>query len=490
MMPDMQPSARTAARRPDAGLLLSGWALLALGIASRDGRYNVFGLACVLAGTTLVVLGALSGAGPGQRRAGARVGLHRGLVAAGGLVAVAAVLVAATPFGLSERYYSMGASFWVSQVLVGLAGPVAALSLLPRLRPAAWPFWTALGLVTAAGIARVVSSPDPHIDVFYLLQVSTKGLLRGADMYRQQWAASPEVYHSGGLFTVYPYLPATSVLLLPGRVLFGDVRVELVLLLALAAILLRRIGAGRTAAPAAVPAMRTVPALLPLLVAVLPKITYADQRAWTEPLIIVLLVGMVLSVQSGRPRLAVVCLALALASKQHVALLLPVAALWPAFGPRRALASAGLGILVVLPWLIAGPADFWHDAVSVNLGYGYRQDALCLPTLLHDLGLPSGGALTAAGVLAGWALAYRLRGTAAGFAAGAAVLVLLLDLTNQQSFFNHYTLGMALVVLAVAAQAGRAAVAPSRSAEPDTPAVSADGREALERRAFEQLPAR
>jgi len=209
----------------------------------------------------------------------------------------------------------------------------------------------------------VVSSPDPHIDVFYLLQVSTEGILHGADMYRQQWAASPAVYHSAGLFAVYPYLPATSLLLLPGRLLFGDVRVELVLLLALAAIGMRSVVGSRGSAPITGatssggrggPAA-TVPALLPLLVAVLPKVTYADQRAWTEPLLIALLVAVVLAVLNGRHRTAVVCLALALASKQHVVLLLPVAALWPAFGWRRTAAATGLAGLVVLPWFVAVP---------------------------------------------------------------------------------------------------------------------------------------
>ena len=488
MMPEMQPRLRTAAPQVDPGLLLCGWAAVALGIASRDGRYNLLGLALVVVGTGLVTVGALGG----SRRFGL-IGRQRGLVVAGTLVAVAAILVAASPFGLSDRYHSSGVSFWLSQVLVGVAGPVAAASLLPGLRAAAWPFWVALGLVTVGGVLRVVSSPDPHIDVFYLLQVSTEGILHGADMYRQQWAASPAVYHSAGLFAVYPYLPATSLLLLPGRLLFGDVRVELVLLLALAAIGMRSVVGSRGSAPITGatssggrggPAA-TVPALLPLLVAVLPKVTYVDQRAWTEPLLIALLVAVVLAVLNGRHRTAVVCLALALASKQHVVLLLPVAALWPAFGWRRTAAATGLAGLVVLPWFVAGSADMWHDAVSVNLGYGYRHDALCLPTLLHNVGLPAGSGLTALGVLIGWAVAYRIRGDAVGFAAGAAVLLLLLNLTNQQSFFNHYMLGMGLTVLAVAAAVRR----PAAGGQASKP-VSADRGEALQGGALEQRLAR
>ena len=74
----------------------------------------------------------------------------------------------------------------------------------------------------------IAAAPKPHIDVFFLLQGSTKGLCPGEDMYRQQWAASRASYPSHGLFDVYPYLPWTSVLLLPFRLVFGDIRYGLV----------------------------------------------------------------------------------------------------------------------------------------------------------------------------------------------------------------------------------------------------------------------
>jgi hypothetical protein len=141
---------------------------------------------------------------------------------------------------------------------------------------------------------------------------------------------------------------------------------------------------------------------------------------------------------------------LALASKQHIVLLLPLAALWPRFGWRRTLAAAAGALVLVSPWIIAGPRDFWHDVVDANVGLGYRADALCIPTFLHKVfGHDPGFALTALGLLAAYAVAWRVRGDAFGFCAGAGLLVLALDITNTQSFFNHYTLGMSLVALAV-----------------------------------------
>ena len=118
-------------------------------------------------------------------------------------------------------------------------------------------------------------------------------------MYRQQWAASRASYPSHGLFDVYPYLPWTSVLLLPFRVIFGDIRYGLVAALAIAAGLVA--SARRSAAPRQVARPgRYVPALLPLLIALHPKVTFADQMSWTEPLLVALLAGMVLAVERGR----------------------------------------------------------------------------------------------------------------------------------------------------------------------------------------------
>jgi hypothetical protein len=75
--------------------------------------------------------------------------------------------------------------------------------------------------------------------------------------------------------------------------------------------------------------------------------------------------------------------------------------------------------------------------------------ALDWPAVAARHGWGVGFGLTAVGLLAAYAVALRLRGSAFGFCLGGALVVYALDLTNKQSFFNHYTLGMALVVLTV-----------------------------------------
>jgi hypothetical protein len=444
-------------------LLLGGWVAVALGIGTHDGRYALPSLALVVIGTVLV--------GAGAAAAGSRSGLRLRVPAAPAwtgrvALAAAALTVGAAPLIWHPRYFAHGAGWTASQVLAAAGGLLAAATALPSfgmlewLKNRRWPFWTALGLMSAAGVTMIAAAPQPHIDVFFLLQGSTKGLLSGDDMYRQQWAATRASYYSHGLFDVYPYLPWTSVLLLPFRVVFGDIRYGLVAALAVAAGLSRRLAHGATR-----PAARFVPALLPLLIALHPKVTYADQLSWTEPLLVALLGGLVLAAERGRTGIAIACLMLALASKQHIILLLPLAALWPRFGLRRTLISAGGALVLVLPWIIAGPHDFWHDAVDANTGLGYRSDALCIATWVHkEFGHDPGFALTALGLLIAYAIAWRVRGDAFGFCAGAGLLVLALDITNTQSFFNHYTLGMALVVMAVCVRAGQSPAVSTASA--------------------------
>jgi hypothetical protein len=448
---DAPALAAMTSERPTA-LLLAGWVAVALGIGTHDGRYALPSLALVVIGTVLVGAGVLvaarsSGAAPpGWMPAWfPRVAL-----------AAAALTVGVAPLIWHPRYFAHGAGWTASQILAAAAGLLAAATVVRAwgisdwLGRRRWPFWAALGLMSAAGVTMIASAPAPHIDVFFLLQGSTKGLVNGMDMYRQQWAETRASYYSHGLFDVYPYLPWTSVLLLPFRLIFGDIRYGLVVSLAIVAVIARRLTGSVPSGPA-----RFVPALLPLLVALYPKVTYGYQLSWTEPLLIALLAGMVLAVERGRLTVAVVCLALALASKQHIVLLLPLAALWPRFGWRRTLASAGAALLLVSPWIIAGPRDFWHDAIDANVGLGYRADALCISTFVHKVfHVDPGFALTGLGLLIAYAIAWRVRGDAFGFCAGAGLLVLALDITNTQSFFNHYTLGMALVALAICLRPG------------------------------------
>ena len=228
----------------------------------------------------------------------------------------------------------------------------------------------------AAGSAAVIHlDPAPRIDVWYSLQGAADAVLHGRDMYTQVWPSSP------GVKDAFTYLPWTGVLLAPAKLLTGDVRWGLAVAeLGLAAVIVA-FGRGRGPDRAG---SGVVPAAVLLL---LPGTFTQIEQAWTEPLIALLLAGALLAVDGGRLRLAVVLVALALASKQHIVLLLPLLAVWRPVGPRRTAAVAAGGALLVLPWAVWDLPAMWHDTVTLLVGFHVIQfsDTLYLAAV-HELG--------------------------------------------------------------------------------------------------------
>ena len=150
-------------------------------------------------------------------------------------------------------------------------------------------------------------------------------------------------------------------------------------------------------------------------------------------------------------------LALALASKQHIVLLLPLLALWPPFGWRRTADRDRPGRSPVAPWFLASPADFWHDTVTE------LRALLADPDVEHAL--PGRRCtswhrrppfwLTGLVVARPWSWSpwpsVRRRPTGLGQLLRWCALVLFAaNLVNKQAFYNQFWLVAALVLLSVA----------------------------------------
>jgi hypothetical protein len=398
--------------------VLTAWCLLGVGVSAREGEYSPWGLALLTAGFGLTL---------------AVVATRARLTAPprGLLMLPAAVALVAAAVHPVDRYMHADGGLRTVQLLAVSAAAAAAVAVVVRRNELAWVVGATVALAT--GIATIIAASDPRIDVWYLLQQSSDGLLHGSDMYRQHWL------HSNGLQAVYPYLPFTTVVLAPFKWLLGDVRYGLLAASMLTSWQLRRL------APAA-------PATLALLVLVHPHWAFLVDQSWTEPLLLVLLTGAVFAIERDRPGLAILALAGALAAKQHVVLVLPLFAVWPRFGLRRTATAAALAFAVVLPWLLAGAGDLWHDAVHANLALGVLPRALSLPSMLDRHGITVGFWFT----LVFLAVAYvvtltRAPRTTAGLALSCAVVLWAVDLANKQSFFNHYTLPLGLLVVAICA---------------------------------------
>ena len=348
----------------------------------------------------------------------------------------------------------LGPLFRVSTTLGMVAGAAliaAALVEGQRLRLAAG----AIGCAVLAGFLVIQASGRPAIDVWIILQQSTRGLLHGANPYTMSFTGVP----AGQTSDCFNYLPFTFLAALPGRVAFGDVRyAELVVLFAGIGMLLwalLRSGHGEHSGEGERGGDRGGRAALAIVLVgmavSLPGTLRVAQQSWNESIILGCLAAAAALVLLRRAWWAVVPLALALATKQHVVLVLPLWALWRSFGPRRALVSGGLAAGICLPWLLANPSRFYGCTVKFFIDLEARPDSLSVWKFVpHGLQLPAVVVLTAAGYL----LASRLLdGTVSGAVFGSGLVFAAFDLANKQSFENQWVLACQLLILGLACRA-------------------------------------
>ena len=357
----------------------------------------------------------------------------------------------------------------------GLAVATSALVVAPlacavalwsgRRRGATTALAAAVAGYAVAAATAVVSSPRPRIDVWVTLQQASDGLAGLENFYAMTWTGSP------GIQDAFTYLPWTVVLLAPGRWLAGDVRWALAvwtLVAALAAVVLARrpaTPAGREPAASAAEedaephGWWTAAVVVCLLLLAPGTLTQLDQ-AWTEPLLLAGIAWWAVLVRRGHAWWAVVPLALACASKQHLALLLPVLLLWRPFGWQRTVATGALTGVLIAPWFLASPADFVHDTVSLLVTFHPIKFANTLYLLAYNtfgVTLPFAvTGLVVLGTLAAVCLTvWRRQPDLASLLRWLALVLLVANLVNKQAFYNQFWLVGALVVLSLAVPEGR-----------------------------------
>jgi hypothetical protein len=404
---------RRAVRPADVALVA---AVLVAGSVSRHAVYTAFGVA--LLAVCVVALAAATWQGA------ARSGPSRPAILLALALAVVGQVIKPPYMNVVDRNWALRAG-----VLVGIAVTVAAAALfLPRLRRVG-----AVAAVTGLGVAYalVVAGAKPVIDVWPILQGAATGVVHGHNPYDMVFDGVP----AGQVDNCFNYLPGTFLFPLPGRLLLGDVRyAEAAVLLAGVAALVWL--AARSGRPGALP--------LAVLAGTLPGSLYDVQQAWNESMIFGSLAAAGVLVAVRRPWWAAACFAVALCTKQHVVLLLPLWALWPGFGIRRAIGAAAGAAAVTLPFFLASPGRFWHCVVEFFVDLPARTDSLSLWHLVP-------GPLRTVAVLALVAVAYTLvvRGvprTPGGLLLGSGLVLAAFALANKQSFLNQWLLAAQLVV--------------------------------------------
>jgi hypothetical protein len=192
--------------------------------------------------------------------------------------------------------------------------------------------------------------------------------------------------------------------------------------------------------------------LLAVLLLLAPGALVLVENAWNEPLVFVLLGGALVAFDRGRALPGIVLLALALATKQHVLLVLPVLAVWGKVGLKGVAASFGLALTLCLPWAVASPSAFWHGVVAMHERFAPRKDSSTAYILALRSGWTTG--LGAAGALILLAAivyaARRIRRPDVEMpqvAVAAAFVLLVANMVNKQAFINQYWLVGALILL-------------------------------------------
>ncbi len=286
--------------------------------------------------------------------------------------------------------------------------------------------------VGAAGYALVVLGGVPVIDVWVLLQGAGEGLAAGRNPYELGFPGSPV----GQTHDCFTYLPATMLLTAPG-VWLGDARwAELVGLLVAGGVLVWCVR-GRGGARLGVA----------VLMVLLPGTARMVQQAWTETLLLPALVATAVLADRGRRGWAAVAFGVALATKQHVVLLVPLLLLCR-FRFRELAVAAGTAMVLVLPWMLADPARFYACTTDFFLRAPAPSTSLSL--WLHvpeSWRLPLLVVALVAGYLLVWWYCPR---SGSGLLVGAAVVFTTFGLVNKQTFLNQWWLVGALMVAGLA----------------------------------------
>ncbi|HEU5269247.1 MAG TPA: glycosyltransferase family 87 protein [Jatrophihabitans sp.] len=421
------PAAEGRGRRIGADVLLLVAAVVAAACSySTTGRF--FNQIAVGAGAVAVLCAILAGWQPAAFR--------RGTVVIAVIISVGVQLYK-PPIGNVQRVWGFHGVLAVTALATAA---IAVLAMLPASRRRLLPVGLTMAVLGLTELAIVAWSHRPEIDVWQIFQQASAGLLHGVNPYAISYTHIP----AGQTASCFNYLPVTLLSAWPGWAIFNDVRYSEVAVLLLGWAVL-----ARTVAVRAVDPGRRYDAFILLALAMsLTGTLRVGQQAWNESLLLGFMLLGCCALISGRTVWAVVLFGLALATKQHIALLLPVLMMWRQFGWRRTVAAAGLAAAISAPWFFADPHRFKGCTVDFFTHGIARFDSI---SLWHFLPSPIAPAVPVLALLAGYWLVYRRIGRSpGGLLVGFAGALYAFDLFNKQSFENQWWFVCELLVCGVA----------------------------------------
>lgn len=342
---------------------------------------------------------------------------------------------------------------------VGLWAGLCALAVraMLQLTSGKWPASLSAPVVLVVAhlllLASMVLTTEWPVDVHAFLTQGSQALLQGRNPYaltfpnlygqeQTELFYGPGVVVDGRITYGFPYPPAT---LLPATAayLLGDVRLASVI--ALGAVALLIFASSRS----------TVDRLAAVLVVVSPGVVEVVRGAWIEATIAALLGLTVWAIRRQHLGTAAVLVGLLLSSKQYMVVALPCLWLLRAHATRgRVAAVVASAAAVNLPFLLAGPSDFWRSIVEFQLVQPFRPDSISLLVeSVNRFGWPAPSIFAvlplAAGLLTAVLCAWRMPLGPAAFATSLGLSLLVTVLLSKQAFLNYYFLvGQAWIIAA------------------------------------------
>jgi len=231
----------------------------------------------------------------------------------------------------------------------------------------------------------------------------------------------------------------------PGHWLLGDYRYSLIAALLAVAVLLASFGWTRHAMLSATLLLTT------------PRVLFEIEQGWTEPLVLLVLVILVVALHR-RPDGAGVVAGLGMAVKQYFGLVLvllppPASASRQPWWRHPIVVSLAVATVITAPFVAWDFHGFMNSVVWLQLREPFRLDSLSFLVSMARRGLhPPTTVMTVAAIaVATIVVRQNLPRNAAGFAAAMAIVSVAAFAFGKKAFCNYYFFVIGALMTAVAA---------------------------------------
>lgn len=214
------------------------------------------------------------------------------------------------------------------------------------------------------GIFMLVSSPKPHIDVFFMFKESAHEFLKGKNPYDMIYTP---VY--GEKIDYYIYLPGLILLTTPFVYIFNDPRYLFLFMQLLTSFIL----------------YWKFKSIYSIIFLFNPIGLFILEQSWSDSLVILLIIISTCLILSKRFLIGSIVFGIIFSIKQYAAFLLPL--LWVLLnGKIKYILYAFITtFMLVIPFIIWNPNKFYYGAISMLPKLGFRPWGLTFNSFIYNI---------------------------------------------------------------------------------------------------------